>query len=878
MRSASSIQPLTRSALGVGLGGLLVLATGCGSSGSSSSRGWILETDVPNATLAAGDRVNAHCTLTRPNGTEVSDGSVALEIVYHHEDHFSTDEEGQVIASRVGAATVACSAPELGVVDEEPVEVEIVPGPPRRVFTLLDVDTEVAGVPVGVNCIAFDAFDNLVVDLAYLIGTSPSGAGVSTDATSVTATAAGDYEVSCIVPAAAELETDFLHVRPDLPASIVAAVIPEKTFYSVDDQVKVLPVALDAFGNRVDDVEISYQASPILPSPFEGRFTFDDDGTFVLSAEVVSPTLNGVPLSASVPILVNTAGPAISCMRAGSPLDPAESYMIQHAPGVLVVPVKVNDDFDVASVSVNGVAATLNAVTGNFDAGVPVAFGMNFLDVVATDTLGLENSTTCFVLAAEHYTPEGNHVAGAVGLRLDPRAIDGPNGQLDSLGAILQEVLSGPELRALVNQGLVGANPINDGSCGIFACEPDVNYNAGSLSWNTPNSSVSLINGGLRVQVTIPNVHATVRACGTTCCIGGSTIGVSISSIQATVNFSLQLQGGVMRAAVAGTPTVTVGDVSLDGSGFCGFLIDLIEDVFDDKVRNAVRSALVSFINSDVGPILDGLVSSLDISALGQTFSVPRLDGSGTVDVQFGLQMSSLQITTARALLGIGTRFTPSSPAHARQSSGIAQRTASALLDPPGTSSARPLGLSVHEGTLNQVMHALWRGGFFQASLPLGDGGTALLDARLPPVVAVRPNNEAELMLGGIGAVVTLPGVLSNPVSLTFGGRATATLSLQNDDLVFGGLVLDEVFVATETPLSQGQRDALESFLSTILQDLLVGAINDGLPALPIPSFTLPASVADFGLPAGAEMGIVNPQLSTAGSHCVLTGGFGVQP
>lgn len=526
----------------------------------------------------------------------------------------------------------------------------------------------------------------------------------------------------------------------------------------------------------------------------------------------------------------------------------------------------------------NGVPATLNAVTGNYDAGVPVGFGMNFLDVVATDTLGLENSTTCFVLAAERYTPENDHIAGAVGLRLNPRAIDGPNGQLDSLGAVLQTVLQSPELRTLVDQGLIAANPISDGSCGVFACNPDVNYNAGSVNWNTPDTSLTLINGGLRAVVTIPNFRLNVRACGTTCCIGGSTIGVTADSIQATVDFSLQLQGGVLRASVVGTPNVTVGNVSLNGSGFCGFLVNLVQGFFTGTVKNAVRDALTNFISTDVGPVLDGLVSSLDISQLGQTFSVPRLDGAGTVDLQFGLALSSLQITTSRALLGIGTRFTPSSPSHARPSLGIGQRTASALLDPPGTSAAQPVGLSVYEGTLNHVLHALWRGRFFQASLQLGADGTADLDARLPPVVKVLPGNEAELMLGGFGAVVTLPGVLNNPVSLTFGGRATASLSLQNNDLVFGDLVLVDVFVATETPLSQGQRDALEGLLSTLLQDLLVDALNDGLPALPIPSFTLPPSVADFGLPAGAQMGIVNPSLSTAGSHCVLRGGFGVQP
>jgi hypothetical protein len=70
----------------------------------------------------------------------------------------------------------------------------------------------------------------------------------------------------------------------------------------------------------------------------------------------------------------------------------------------------------------------------------------------------------------------------------------------------------------------------------------------------------------------------------------------------------------------------------------------------------------------------------------------------------------------------------------------------------------------------------------------------------------------------------------------------------------------------------------MANFLTQVLQDVLADAINNGLPAFPIPAFALPASAADFGLPAGAELGIVNPQLSTSGSHFVLTGAFGVRP
>jgi len=270
------------------------------------------------------------------------------------------------------------------------------------------------------------------------------------------------------------------------------------------------------------------------------------------------------------------------------------------------------------------------------------------------------------------------------------------------------------------------------------------------------------------------------------------------------------------------------------------------------------------------------VTSSLDISTLGQQFNVPRLDGTGNVTLGFGLAFSSLDITTARALIGIATKFTPGTTTQSRPSLGIPRRTSDPLLDPPGTSNARPVGMSAYEGVLNEVLHALWRGGYFQATLNIG-GGTATIDSWLPPVAKINANNTAELMLGGVSATLTIPGIIDNPIQIMFGGHANATVTLQGDSLVFGNLALDQLFVSFQVTLSQTQRNAMESFLTSALSDVLANAINNGLPALPIPSFTLPASVAQYGLPPGAQLGIVGPVLTTVPPHAVLDGQFGVR-
>jgi hypothetical protein len=858
---------------------VVMLAAGCG---DNQRPGLVVATRVANRTVAAGERIGARCAVLEggepaldARGQPLTD-SVELAIAYQPLDRFAKDGDGQVVAARVGMATVRCSAPGLGLVDPDPLEIEIVAGPPARVITQLASAISAAGEPVGVTCLAFDAFNNPVTGVAQSLALSPLGAGTTATADAVTATVAGDYGVSCVVSGAADVDDALLIVVPALPSSLVATAVPERSVYTIDDQVTLVAEARDRFGNRVDDVALSYGSAPAVASPSEAAFRFAQDGAFALSATVSSPTFENLPLTASRTVFVNSAGPTIQCMRADAPQQPSEAYMLQHAPSTLVVPVRVTGAFAVQSVTINGAPATLNPSSGNYEAGVPADFGMTFADVVAKDQFGRENSTTCFVLAAESFTAEDAPMPGAIGMRLDPNAISDPQPTgLDSINDILHTILGSAQLRTLVDSGIVALNPIGNGSCGIFACTPRLTYNGGSIQWNPPSSTLRLVPGGLQAQVTLPNVRLSVNACGTTCCIGGSTIGVTASSISATVGFSLQLQGGVLRAALQGTPSVTVDSIGLDGSGFCGFIIDLIQSFLKPTVHDAVQSALVKFMSSNVAPLLDQLVSSLDISTLGASFSVPRLDGSGSIGLQFGLAFSSFEITAARALVGIGTRFTPAAVGQNRPSLGVPRRAANPLLDPPGTSASRPVGISLYEGVLNQVLHSLWRGGFFHATLQIGPAAAAI-DARLPPVAAIT-GNQAQLMLGGIQATIQIPGFIDTPIPLLFGGRATASVSLAGDVLRFGNLTLTQLFVSTPISLTQNQRNALASLLTQVLQNSFASAISGGLPAFPIPTFALPASAAAFGLPAGAELGILDPQLATSGTHFVLTGSFGVR-
>src|SRR5262249_19626020 len=149
--------------LDVGMRSFVFAVTALAACGDNLHPGIVVETHVAATTLAAGDRVNARCSIIDATGQPVLDekgnpltDTTMMVVSYEAMESFATAADGEIIAAKVGTATVRCSAPSLALVDRDPPTVTIVPGPPVRAITHLDNATVLAGQADGVSCLVFD--------------------------------------------------------------------------------------------------------------------------------------------------------------------------------------------------------------------------------------------------------------------------------------------------------------------------------------------------------------------------------------------------------------------------------------------------------------------------------------------------------------------------------------------------------------------------------------------------------------------------------------------------------------------------------------------------------------------------------------------------
>ncbi len=837
-----------------------------------------VETLVRETEVAAGTAIYVICQTLGEDGEPVlPDEPVEKTLQTSPAASFGTadsDDPLVVLPTRTGAVTITCALPGLGLIDPTPAEVTVREGRPHTVVTTVSPSVITAGQQVTATCEVFDAYENPIPEPRVTLRVSPESSGIRIGGLSATVERAGLFTAICDVRGATETFADTFETLPALPASLAIGVEPNQRVYQVGQVINVVPTVSDRYNNVIERPNLSVTSTPRTGRFGQARFRFTEEGTYDLLARIEGPTDSGVELSATARVVVNGTGPSIRCD------EPIDGGILNMRPGnELSFRGAVGDVHGVQSVRING-RTIIPDEQGRFEAELTTEFGINFVDIVATDNLGASSTKTCAFLVADQWAPEGEYLDDGVTLRLNQESIDDDNrgDGLDSLNDLLHTVLNSQGLEDELDSALNGSNPLYPYQCveRFIICLTYLEVNYTGLDVRGPNDvQLTLVDGGLRAVANVRNVNVGLRIGGTWRTSGT----VSLERMTADMTFDMRLINGRPSVRLRQVNSVSVGGVSTNFSGLVGFIVDIVVDLFEGRIRNLIRDLLRDYIRDSFNDVLDGAIGGLDISGLGATFNVPRLGGGDDIELTFGIDFSSILVSPERALFGIGTRI--GGPVeHGGFTRGAPLPRGAVRADPP---TLRPAAASVSMGVLNQALHTLWRAGFFDASIGgeaigANEGANVVLRTNLPPVVKNLGGGKVQLMIGAMQAEVVYPGIFDVPLRISMGAVADATVELAGDELRFGNIQIRELYFSSEdTALTPQSRGVLENFLQRVVQSLVDNSLNDALPALPIPAFALPGDLTRFGLPQGASLGLVDPVLGHSTTHFMLEAGFGVQ-
>ncbi|MFW6050247.1 MAG: hypothetical protein ACODAU_03690 [Myxococcota bacterium] len=804
---------------------------------------------------------------------------------------FSENASGEAIAAEAGDAAARCRVPSLGLVQDEPSPFQIVPGPVYRTEATVDRDRIVAGEPVHASCEVFDAWDNPIDDLEVRLAVDPATAGTDVEDLSAWVRQAGDYTALCDVPGAEELEGAPFTVDPDLPSDLLVAREPEKLIYGEHEVVALETQALDRFGNEVPAamVQLGSLTGGALLGPEEGTILLgscsEPPCTQGVTATLTGSTYQDQPVSVTVQFTLRGQGPRIQC------IGPRDASMVDWPPGgTRLFAGRVPGS--PTSVEVNGEEVDVDE-NGRFETDVPARFGMNFVDVEAVDFDGNVNSRACTFLLADEWATEHGFFNDSVGLTLHPDTVDDDDrADLDSLADAMDRLINSEGLHEALENVLLEMNPLVDWrDCFVACVSARAYYEEGNLDMGGPHLvEMRLVDGGVRVRLGVRDVHLRLELEGT--CSGFITVDMPWLYVDATLN--LRAGGGVPSVSTRRVDSVSAPffDVDIHPRGACIILsplVSIIEGIFWDE-GDWLEGMARDFLEQGASPMLGDVLGSLR-SGMGTSFDVPRL-GGGTLPLDLAFRVSSVDADPDRLLMGGGLQVKPGSWTRGRSSRGVALPPGPILREVP-VSSSQQAAVTVHVGLINQALHALWRGGYFDLDvadlvpegLELPEGVEATLRMRLPPVAHLRDDGRLELHVGGLAARVAIPGVeelpeLEEGIEVAFGMVASGEILFDpsGPHVGIGPLEAHEVSVSVPTldNVPPEGRQAAEDLLVDALQLALDHAVNDALPSFPIPHFTFGPSLEPFDL--SGTLRLTDPELEPSAPHYLFRSGFGHEP
>jgi hypothetical protein len=824
-----------------------------------------VKTTILTTTVTAGDKVNAICSV-RDAENNATSGETTLLVV---PDTGTTVTGGKAIRfTTAGTFEVSCALTD-GSITGNTITITVEPGPLAVLETVLSTDTISPLEEVDVTCPGRDAFGNSVV-LDKLITLPVDGLeGIDSNRLKLTSRRAGTYPVTCVPKESwvkAESVPATLVVTAGPANSLALSLSPDRNVYTLGAQPTVTVRLIDAYDNTLPSstgATIEARLGSTLKQTLTSgqKVNLNAEGTWKLTGKFVS----GRTITTERTVVVDGSAPTIEVTF------PARGEMVTSPSSTIALEGEVTDIAGgLTEVKVNGVPRPVNAGTLKFDLGMMLSaqHGLNTLTIEATDVQGQSTRIVQSFILAPGYMPATNAFAKGIIAHLARNFIDDGNhtGAINDLSTLFERVVRSFELTDYIPSPV-----ISDSGYDVYLR---------NISYDPPKVAIAPANGMLVLDVDINDLSIDVVAEGFID-VGGT---VSASAVTVDMQLGITVANGRPKVTVIAS-VVDIRDLDID----VHWSINWIIDFFTNDIRNAIIGAIDEPLRNEIPKALGDALASF---AIDETFQVPGFfPGMAPLNVRLQGKPTAINLTEAALDLDLGTQVTAAQRVN-WPTSGSPLRGGCFGTDggSPVFNANKKLTMALSTDVLNQVMHAVWRGGALELSL----GASAFADvdmsefgvtdlsvdvsARLPPMLTDCREDKLVIQLGElqIDADLKLAGmplgvgmIVAFETGASVGLDNTGSISISLDAIPSEKILVDITRIESELFTPDQEQAILDLLRDQILIKLLEGFAGGALASFPLPDLDLGTVVPQL---AGQTIGLKNIVIGRNRGYLLLEG------
>ncbi len=626
-----------------------------------------------------------------------------------------------------------------------------------------------------------------------------------------------------------DTEPDLPEPEAGVPELVVVSLSPGRGVYPTGLQVTPSAIIYDQTAAEMPDLPLTWTAEPEGAAVLSGdRWRLEREGTVTFKA--CTPLAEGLNLCGEKTIVVDSGAPELEIF---TPEAGAELLASDH-PEISVTG-RATDSNGVVRVYVNGERMSLDA-EGNFQTTVRAIYGVNHIDVVATDGLNTRETVRAVdVLWAEDYHPIPiNPATGTIDgeypqsllMRLNQRYLDSdiPIYVDPENPVILSRDIAGL-LELMISQvdpmGFV-PNPVSD--------TDSFQLDIVDFTLGDPVLDIRVTETGLEIFVSMPNIRV------------DTTGAITLLDRPLSLDGAITLSASVFFNLTVNKPTaedplvVNAESIELALENAVGSfaepelnaILELAEGLLFEVIENLALDVIEESFVADLPDTVAGAMISIEESLSDQEFELDLGLGGAPVTMTFDVTLDSI-LPEARSgiMVDAGIRFgTTASPAFPA-SRGIAMDAP--FDEPPALFQSSRAQIAVRVPLLNGILHSLWNSGllaidatsFIPPELSFVIASLEI-DGRLPPHLTPTRPEAAEY-----GFILTVGQMEMELSRADLRDRVGVSLQVAVDMDVIGNSLV--VIIAPEPAITmwmieQNGPDPLFDDISA-LESLFVGAV-----------------------------------------------------